>query len=145
VAVNSLKNDELARDVVAAIGDQGGTAVAVRADLSRRAGVLDLFDRAEQALGGLDIVVANHADVVIKPLIECTEEDFDRLFAVNAKGVFITLQEAPPDRDRAVAAGTSPFARVGQPEDVADVAVFLAGDEARWVTGQNVAVSGGVF
>jgi 3-oxoacyl-[acyl-carrier protein] reductase len=34
---------------------------------------------------------------------------------------------------------------VGRPKDVADVAVFLAGDEARWITGQNIAAGGGVF
>lgn len=39
----------------------------------------------------------------------------------------------------------SAFGRVGEPVDVADVAVFLPSDEARWVTGQNVAAGGGVF
>jgi 3-oxoacyl-[acyl-carrier protein] reductase len=39
----------------------------------------------------------------------------------------------------------SPFGPVGQPTDVADVAVFLAGDGARWITGQNIAAGGGVF
>jgi len=38
----------------------------------------------------------------------------------------------------------SPFNRVGAPEDVADVATFLASDAARWVTGQNVQAGGGV-
>ncbi|MDL4813391.1 SDR family oxidoreductase [Actinomadura opuntiae] len=210
VAVNYLKNGDLAAEVVASIEAEGGTAVALQADLSRPAEVAGLFDRAEQAFGGLDIVFANAADAVVKPLIECTEEDYDRLFAANVKSVFFTLQEAArrvrdggrivatstggtkmfftetslylgskgaveqfvrvlsrelgprnvtvnalspgftdtdllPDRDREVAAGMSPFGRVGQPQDVADVAVFLAGDEARWITGQNIAAGGGVF
>ena len=38
----------------------------------------------------------------------------------------------------------SPFKRVGSPEEVADVAVFLAGDGARWVTVQNLQAGGGV-
>jgi 3-oxoacyl-[acyl-carrier protein] reductase len=50
-----------------------------------------------------------------------------------------------PERDREVGAGMSPFGRVGAPADVADVAVFLASDAGRWVTGQNVAAGGGVF
>ncbi|GLY88281.1 SDR family oxidoreductase [Actinoallomurus iriomotensis] len=210
VAVNYLKNDKLAAEVVAAIEADGGTAVALQADLSRPAEVTGLFSRAEQALGPLDIVFANAADAVIKPLVECTEEDFDRVFAANVKSVFFTLQEAArrvrdggrivatstggtrmfftetslylgskgaveqfvrvlsrelgprnvtvnaispgftdtdllPERDREVAAGMSPFGRVGRPQDVADVAVFLAGDEARWITGQNIAAGGGVF
>jgi 3-oxoacyl-[acyl-carrier protein] reductase len=39
----------------------------------------------------------------------------------------------------------SPFKRIGDPADVADVAVFLASDAAHWVTGQNIAAGGGVF
>jgi 3-oxoacyl-[acyl-carrier protein] reductase len=210
VAVSYLKNEKLADEVVTAIRDKGGTAVALGADLSRPAEVTGLFDRAEAALGPLDIVVANAADVVIKPVVECTEEDYDFLFAANVKSAFFTMREAAlrvrdggriiatstggtkmfftetalylgtkgaveqfvrvlsrelggrnvtvnalspgftdtdllPDRDRAVAAGMSPFGRVGDPVDVADVAVFLAGDEGRWVTGQNIAAGGGVF
>ncbi|MEU8775795.1 SDR family oxidoreductase [Streptomyces sp. NPDC048606] len=44
---------------------------------------------------------------------------------------------------KAHAAGFSVFNRVGQPDDVADVVAFLASDDARWVTGQNIDVSGG--
>lgn len=38
---------------------------------------------------------------------------------------------------------TTPLGRVGQPDDIADVAVFLASDEARWVTGSVLEVAGG--
>ncbi|WP_329389153.1 SDR family oxidoreductase [Streptomyces sp. NBC_01351] len=44
---------------------------------------------------------------------------------------------------RAHAASFSVFDRVGQPADVADVVSFLASDDARWITGQNIDVSGG--
>uniref|UniRef100_A0AAU2JKE7 Glucose 1-dehydrogenase n=1 Tax=Streptomyces sp. NBC_00049 TaxID=2903617 RepID=A0AAU2JKE7_9ACTN len=44
---------------------------------------------------------------------------------------------------RAHAAAFSVFDRVGQPDDVADVVSFLASDDARWITGQNIDVSGG--
>ncbi|MGW0186486.1 SDR family NAD(P)-dependent oxidoreductase [Streptomyces sp. NPDC003362] len=44
---------------------------------------------------------------------------------------------------KAHAAGFSVFDRVGQPADVADVVAFLASDDSRWVTGQNIDVSGG--
>lgn len=36
-----------------------------------------------------------------------------------------------------------PLGRMGEPEDIADVIAFLAGDDARWITGQNLAVTGG--
>lgn len=48
------------------------------------------------------------------------------------------------DQYRAYGAALSPFNRVGMPEEVADVAAFLASDEARWITGQNIQAGGGV-
>lgn len=53
-----------------------------------------LFDEAEEAIGRLDIVVANAADIMVKPLVECSVEDYDRIFNTNTKGVFFTLKEA---------------------------------------------------
>jgi len=48
----------------------------------------------------------------------------------------------PPDAEARIAAGT-PLGRVGQPEDVADVIVFLASEQARWLTGQLLYAGGG--
>jgi len=39
---------------------------------------------------------------------------------------------------------TTPLGRIGQPDDVADVAVFLASDDSRWLTGETLLASGGV-
>src|SRR5262249_59203972 len=94
VVINSLKNDARAREVVKTTAEAGGRAAAVQADLSRPTEVTRLFDEAERAVGSLDIVVANAAEIVVKPLAECTEEDYDRIFDINAKGVFFTLKEA---------------------------------------------------
>jgi 3-oxoacyl-[acyl-carrier protein] reductase len=47
-----------------------------------------------------------------------------------------------PEMERNIAAGT-PLRRVGQPQDVADVLVFLASEQARWITGQLIYVGGG--
>jgi 3-oxoacyl-[acyl-carrier protein] reductase len=210
VVVGYRSNEEAAAEVVGEISRNGGSATAVGADVGQPSEVVRLFDEAEAAVGTLDIVVANAGDAVIKPLVECTEADFDRVFATNTKGVFFTLQEAArrvrdggrivvtstggtrmwftetslylgskgaaeqfvralsrelgdrgitvnavspgftdtdllPERDRAVAAEMSPFHRIGDPAEVAAVAVFLASDAAGWVTGQNIGVGGGVF
>ena len=64
-----------------------------------------LFDEAEKAFGTLDVVVANAADILEKPLAECTEDDYDRIFAANTKSVFFTLQQAA--RRLATAAASS--------------------------------------
>ncbi|MEI9415959.1 SDR family oxidoreductase [Mesorhizobium sp. Cs1321R2N1] len=63
---------------------------------------------------------------------------------VNSLSPGFTDTDLLPERDRAVAAGMSPFGRIGAPRDVADVAVFLASDEARWLTGENIQAGGGV-
>ncbi len=47
-----------------------------------------------------------------------------------------------PKEEASIAAGT-PLGRVGRPDDVADVIVFLCSDQARWVTGQLIYVGGG--
>jgi 3-oxoacyl-[acyl-carrier protein] reductase len=46
------------------------------------------------------------------------------------------------DMETQMIAGT-PLGRLGQPDDVADVAVFLASDASRWVTGDRIRVAGG--
>ncbi|TMI00677.1 MAG: glucose 1-dehydrogenase [Betaproteobacteria bacterium] len=46
------------------------------------------------------------------------------------------------DFEKQIVAGT-PLGRLGQPEDIARVAVFLASDNARWLTGERIAASGG--
>ncbi|RNJ47489.1 3-ketoacyl-ACP reductase [Mesorhizobium erdmanii] len=67
-----------------------------------------------------------------------------RGITVNALSPGFTDTDLLPERDRAVAASMSPFGRIGAPHDVADVAVFLASDEARWLTGDNIQAGGGV-
>src|SRR5919108_6165165 len=94
VVINYLENGQRAAEVVDEIRAKGGKAVAIRADLSKLSEIRRLFDEAEQAFGKFDIVVANAATAVIKPLVESTEEDYDRVFNTNTKGVFFTLQEA---------------------------------------------------
>ncbi|MGW7518224.1 SDR family oxidoreductase [Streptomyces sp. NPDC054796] len=110
VAVNWVRDAEAADETVGEVRAAGGRAVAVRADVSREADVRRLFDEAEAAFGTVDIVVANAGVVVWKPLTESTEEDFDHIFATNAKGMFFTLREAAlrlPDGGRIVAVSTA--------------------------------------
>src|SRR3954469_4841203 len=72
VAVGYVRDEERAGQGVAEITTGGGTGVATRADLSPTADVNGLFDEAERALGPLDIVIANAADAVVKPFLDCT-------------------------------------------------------------------------
>jgi 3-oxoacyl-[acyl-carrier protein] reductase len=67
-----------------------------------------------------------------------------RNVTVNVLSPGFTDTDMLPEQYREYGASLSPFNRVGAPEDVADVATFLASDAARWVTGQNVQAGGGV-
>jgi 3-oxoacyl-[acyl-carrier protein] reductase len=94
VVVNYAGSVPQAGEVVAAIEKGGGRAVAVRADVSRVADVVRLFDAAFERFGKLDILVNNAGVIVFKLLADLTEEEFDRIFAVNVKGTFFTCQQA---------------------------------------------------
>ncbi len=72
----------------------GGRAVAQRADTSRRPDVDSLVDRSVELYGQLD-VMCNVAGVgYAKPVVEITDADFDRLVAINLRGVLFGCQAA---------------------------------------------------
>lgn len=94
VVINYMRSRQQAEEAMDSIAAKGGRAIAIQADISEPADVRRLFDEAEQALGCLDIVVANAGVFLEKPLTESTEEDYDYVFNINTRGVFFTLQEA---------------------------------------------------
>ncbi len=212
VVVNYVHNAGKAQEVVEAIEAAGSQAFAVRADVGRLEDVRRLFQTAEERFGGVDLVVNNASVSVFKPHAEVSEEEFDRVFALIARGTFFALQEAakrlrdggrivnissggtvtggpgaglylgakaaveqfslalakelgpraitvnavlpgltdtdgmimPPEAvEQAV--NMTPLGRLGQPEDVADVVAFLAGEDGRWMTGQLVRAGGGLM
>lgn len=95
VVVNYAANEQPARDAVAAIVRAGGAGLAVQADVTRLADVDRLFAATMERFGRLDIVVANAGvEQVGQPVLDVTEADYDRVFGVNTKGTFFTLQRA---------------------------------------------------
>ena len=90
-------NDENGRRVVAAIEKEGGTARFVHADVSKAAEVKAMIDAAVSAFGGLDVLV-NNAGFAHRTmgLWDLPEEDYDRVFATNVKGVFLGCKYAVP-------------------------------------------------
>lgn len=220
-----------AEAVVQAIREHGGKAEAWEADLAEPAVVPELFNRAEKALGPVEVLVNNAAhctpdtflpekspergdrsiDGLGPPMSTFTPESHDRHFAVNSRAVALLMAEfarrhiaagrrwgwiinvstdgasgypsevsywaskhALESYSRAAAwelgphgitvnivspgpiqtgwmsselvsqaAAVTPLGRVGQPEDVADVIVLLASEQARWLTGQLLYVGGG--
>jgi 3-oxoacyl-[acyl-carrier protein] reductase len=94
VVVNYSQSTAQAEEVVAAIEGRGGRAVAIQADMSRVAEIHRLFQAAISRFGRVDILVNNAAMSFYKSIAETTEEEFDSVFALNARGPFFAMQEA---------------------------------------------------
>ena len=94
VGVNYTGNLAQAKEIVAAIEASGSKAVVLKADITKQDEVQNLFQEAEQQLGPIDIVINVAGVSVFKPLVEVAPEDFEKVFAVNARGAFFVLQEA---------------------------------------------------
>jgi 3-oxoacyl-[acyl-carrier protein] reductase len=195
----------------------GESAIAIRCDVAKKSDIAAAIAATKKAFGKLDILV-NNAGIshVNKPVMDIDEAEFDRVFAVNVKGLFLFSQaavpefrgngggviinigstaglrprpglsaynatkgavhnltktlavELAPDKIRVCAIApvatdtpllptflgnaegqrekfiaTVPLGRLALPKDIANVALFLASDEAEFVTGNIVEVDGG--
>jgi 3-oxoacyl-[acyl-carrier protein] reductase len=94
VVVNYASSVADAEAVVSEIKAAGGDAIAVNEDVSKKQDCVALFDAAEKAYGKADILINNAGLILYKPLVAVTEEEYDRIFAVNVKGTFLTCQLA---------------------------------------------------
>ncbi len=214
VVVNYARAKDDAEKVIANMNGSGGKAIAVQADVSKKADVDKLFAEATKAFGKVDILVNNAGVYEFAPLAEITEESFHRQFDLNVLGTLLSTQAAvkampnggsiinlssvasltpPPTGSvysatkgavdvitrslaqelgpqnirvnslapglvntegtrssgnadgefRDFAVSRTPLGRVGEPQDIAKVAVFLASDDSAWMTGEVLPVAGG--
>ena len=120
VAVNYIGDPADAQEVVEEIRARGGTAVAVAADVSHEADVIELFRRARDELGGPADVLVNNAGVE-KPfaLAEMPLEEWERVLAVNLTGPFLCSRELvltlPEDADGVIVNVSSVHQRIPWP------------------------------
>jgi 3-oxoacyl-[acyl-carrier protein] reductase len=215
VVVNYASTKEGADRVVAEISKRGGQAVAVKADMAKKAEIDRLFAETKKAFGQLDVLVNNAGIYEFSPLENITEEQFHKQFNLNVLGLLLGTQEAVkyfgPDGGSivnissvvstlgvpaaAVYSGTkgavdaitrslakelgprkirvnainpgmvetegvraagiagsdmrkqveaqTPLGRIGQPQDIATAAVFLASSDSAWITGETLTIAGG--
>jgi 3-oxoacyl-[acyl-carrier protein] reductase len=216
VIVNYASSKHSADRVVDEIAKRGGRAVAVQANVAKKAEIERLFSVTKKAFGKIDILVNNAGVYDWSPLEEITEDQFHKDFDVNVLGLLLATQQAvkqfgsaggniinisstitsvtPPgssvytgtkgavdaitrtlakelgprkirvnainpglvetegvraagfdqgDLRKSVEAQT-PLGRIGQPEDIAPVAVFLASADSAWITGETLRVAGGL-
>ncbi|MGC5248500.1 SDR family oxidoreductase [Gordonia sp. DT219] len=106
-------NDSSAPDAeqtVKAVQEAGAQAVAVQADLTRPNDVESVFDTAVREFDGFDIAVNTAGMVLRKPILDTTEDEYDKMLGINAKAAFFFLKEAGRrinDRGRIVTLVTS--------------------------------------
>lgn len=94
VAVNYHSDTAGAEATAAEIRSAGGRATTVRADVASKQQVDEMFDRVLAEFGRLDILVNNAGIQTWKPLLDLTEEEWDRVLDVNLKGCFLCTQRA---------------------------------------------------
>jgi 3-oxoacyl-[acyl-carrier protein] reductase len=216
VIVNYSSSKKGADIVVEEITKAGGKAIAVGANVAKKAEIEQLFAQTKAAYGHVDILINNAGIYDFKPLEDITEEHFHKHFDLNVLGLILTTQEAVKHftaaggsiinlssvaargiptatvycatkgavntitnslarelgpkkiRVNGVAPGMvltegteslgftdaegdfrkqyeaqAPLGRIGQPKDIATAVTFLASDDASWVTGETLYVSGG--
>ena len=219
-AVSIVDLDEAGGQAVAhKIADEGGRAIFVRCDVSQAADCQRAVQQTVEKLGGLDILFNNAGVIRRASVLETSEEEWDRVMAVNVKSVFLLSKCAIPfmaqagggviintasgwglvggrkaaaycaskgavvlltkamaldhgdqnirvnclcpgdtdtpmlrhearqlgesDEPFLVEAAERPLQRIGQPEDIAQAALYLASDASSFVTGTALVVDGG--
>ncbi len=201
---------------LAEIKGRYGQALAFQMDVTRKEQIDDVVDALLARWGAVDILVNNAGIYEVLPTEEISEEQWDRVLAVNLKGAFLCCQAVIPHMKRqgsgriisiassagktggtlagahyavskaglicltkqlarefgprgitvnAVAPGRidtpmihvasdeeneafrlrTPLRRLGMPQDVADAVLFLASDEASFITGEIMDVNGGLL
>ena len=93
VAVNGTKAD-LCQSVVAEVNNLGGEGLAVPGDVSLTESVKSMFDQIIDRYKKIDILVNNAGVIYVADVIDTTDEQWDRTFSVNCRGVFLCTREA---------------------------------------------------
>ncbi|MGO7029993.1 SDR family oxidoreductase [Rhizobium ruizarguesonis] len=94
VVVNYSGNAAPAEELAEKIEQAGGKALTAKADVGDVEAVRRMFDAAETAFGGVDVLVNNAGIMMLSSLAEADDVNFDRQISVNLKGTFNTLREA---------------------------------------------------
>lgn len=125
VCVNYLSNDIEAKKVVTEIKDNGGNAIAVKADVSKESDVIYLFNTIDRKLGKITSLV-NNAGILLPQIrvSEMTAERINRVLTTNVTSYFLCCREAIKRMadGGAIVNVSSAAARLGSPSEYIDYA-----------------------
>lgn len=94
VVVNFGGDTKAAAKVVDDIEKSGGRAISAQADVTDSKAVRRMFDAAEAAYGGVDVLINNAGIMKVSPIAKVDDTTFDEMLAINLKGTFNGLREA---------------------------------------------------
>lgn len=90
------RNEKAARRTVAAISRTGSNAVALRADVGNSRQVKSAFGKIVRQFGKIDLLFANAAVQIIKPIDSTSDGDWEKIISANLRGTFLCCREAIP-------------------------------------------------
>jgi 3-oxoacyl-[acyl-carrier protein] reductase len=94
VVVNYAGSESKAQEVVSEIVAEGGTAVALQADISKPEDVQNLFAATKKQYGQIDVVVNNAGIMALSPIAKGDLEVFDKTIQTNLRGTFLVFSQA---------------------------------------------------
>jgi len=94
VVVNYAGSESKAQEVVSEIVAEGGTAVALQADISKPEEVQNLFAATKKEYGQIDVVVNNAGIMALSPIAKGDLEVFDKTIQTNLRGTFLVFSQA---------------------------------------------------
>jgi NAD(P)-dependent dehydrogenase (short-subunit alcohol dehydrogenase family) len=149
VVINYASREKDAERTMAAIQAKGGVAITFQADITKASAVEQLFTAANERFGRIDILVNKAAvDAITATLALELGPNGIRVNAINP-GMVKTegldeLSFITPEFRNQIAAMT-PLRRLGEPDDIAAAAVLFCSEDAGWITGECIRVSGGLI
>ena len=94
--INYHRSEQEALALARSLSQEGCSVLAVRADVSDPEQVKALFQKTQEAFGGLEVLVNNAGISQTGLFTDCTPQQWDRVFDVNVKGAFLCCQQAVP-------------------------------------------------